>query len=252
MARWTAPDGVGIEFEVDGSGPPVLLVHGFASDAIVNWVRPGVVDALEAAGHTVVAYDARGHGHSDAPHDPKAYGADRMVDDALGLIEHLGLGEIAVLGYSMGSQVAVGLMSRQPLVRRAVLGGIGSRLLAARPGEAPYPADAIAEALEVDDPAAIADATSRSYRAFADATGADRLALAALQRARALGARVELGSLDVPTLVLVGEADTLIGDPRVVVAALPRARLEIVPGDHLSAVTSPEFVSAVLRFLAEP
>lgn len=251
MGRWIAPDGVALEYEVSGSGPPVLLLHGFASNALVNWVRPGVLDALEDAGHTVVVYDARGHGCSDAPHDPAAYQGSVMVDDALGLIAHLGLGDLAVVGYSMGAQVAAGLTVRQPLVGRSVLGGIGSRLLRPQPGEPPYPALSIAEALEADDVSAIGDTTARSYRVFADATNTDRLALAALQRARAVGAGVDLASLAVPVLVLVGDRDTLVGDPRALVGALPHARLEVVPGDHLSAVTSPEFAGAIVGFLAE-
>jgi pimeloyl-ACP methyl ester carboxylesterase len=252
VARWVAPDGVGIEYEVTGSGPAVMLLHGFGSNTEVNWVRTGVLDALAEAGHTVVAYDARGHGLSDAPHEESAYAGSAMVDDATGLIEHLGLGELAVVGYSMGAQVAVRLAARHPAVRRAVLGGAGSRLLAPQPGERPYPADAIAAALEADDPASITDPVARSYRAFADATGADRLALAALQRARAADDRTGalLARLEVPVLVVVGERDTLVGDPGALVGALPRARLEVVPGDHLSAVASPAFATAVVRFLA--
>lgn len=250
MARWRAPDGVGIEYEVTGDGPPVMLLHGFASNALVNWVRPGIVEALDTAGHTVVVYDARGHGHSDKPHDPAAYANDAMVGDAMGLIDHLGLGELSVVGYSMGAQVTAALIPEERRVRSAVLGGIGSRLLAPRPGERRYPAVAIAEGLEAEDPATVTEPTPRSFRAFAEATGADRIALAAIQRSRLVSGHRDLASLDLPVLVVVGERDTLVGDPEALVDALPRARLVRVPGDHLSAVTSPDFVAAVIDFLA--
>jgi len=252
MARWTAPDGVGIEYEVRGSGAPVLLLHGFASSAQINWVRPGIVEALVAAGFRAVAYDARGHGSSDAPHDQAAYGDNAMVKDAIGLIDHLGLDDLAVVGYSMGSQVAAWLVPEEPRVRRAVLGGIGSRLLAPVVGEERYPALAIAESLEAERLSEDTAPTPRAFRTFADATKADRLALAAVQRARVVEGHPDLRSVAVPVLLVVGDRDTLAGDAEAVVRALPDARLVVVPGDHLSAVMSPEFASAVVGFLAEP
>ena len=247
---WTAPDGVRIAYEVHGTGPPVLLLHGFASDSRINWQRPGVVDALVGAGHAVIAYDARGHGRSDKPHDAAAYADGAMARDARGLLDHLGTEAVSVVGYSMGSQVAVDLAAGDRRVRRAVLGGIGSRLLAPRSGEERYPAEEIVAALEADD-ASSAGATGRAFRAFAEATKADRRALAAVQRARAVGGHPDLRLVTVPVLLLVGERDTLVGDAAAVAAALPDARLEVVPGDHVSAVTSPAFAAATVAFLGE-
>ncbi|HAM02981.1 MAG TPA: alpha/beta hydrolase [Acidimicrobiaceae bacterium] len=252
VPRWAAPDGVEIDYQVAGEGPAVLLMHGFASSASVNWVRPGVVDALVRAGFTAVAYDARGHGRSGKPHDPAAYADNALVRDAVGLIDHLALGELAVVGYSMGAQVAAWLVPTEPRVRRAVLGGIGSRLLAPRPQERRYPAEEIARALEAEDPETVEDATPRAFRAFADATKADRLALAALQRSRVITGHPSLESIDVPVLMVVGERDTLVGDAELVARSLPEGRLVVVPGDHLSAVTSPEFATAVVDFLSPP
>jgi len=252
VSRWLAADGVGIEYEVTGTGPPVMLLHGFASSAVVNWIRPGIADALECAGHTVVAYDARGHGLSDAPHDPAAYAGGAMVDDVVGLVDHLGFACVSAVGYSMGAQVVVAWAARDARVRRAVLGGIGSRMLRPQPGDRRYPAVAIARALESDDPAAQSNATARAFRAFADATGSDRLALAAIQRARLVSGHGDLAPIHIPVLVLVGEDDTLVGDPRRLTSTLPEGRLQVVPGDHLSAVTSPQFAAAAVDFVAEP
>jgi pimeloyl-ACP methyl ester carboxylesterase len=240
---------VGIDYELAGEGPAVLLLHGFASDARTNWVRPGIVGALTGAGFMAVTYDARGHGRSDKPHDPAAYAGNAMVGDAVGLIHHLGLGSLAVVGYSMGAQVAAWLAPEEPRVRRLVLGGIGSRLLAPRPGER-YPAEDIASALEAEDPSTVTEATPRAFRAFADATKADRTALAAIQRSRVIEGP-ELNGLWMPVLFLVGEKDTLIGDPAAVARSLPDARVEVVPGDHLSAVVNPAFAAAVVSFVHE-
>ena len=249
MPRWEAPDGVGLVYDEAGAGPAVLLLHGFASNARINWVRPGVVDALVASGFRVVTYVARGLGRSDAPHDAAAYAGHAMAADAAGLADHLGLAEFAVVGYSMGSQVASWLAAEDARVTRAVLGGIGSRLLLARAGDRGYPAEEIARALEADRPPPDSGPTPRAFRAFADATKADRLALAAIQRARALEGAPDLGLLAVPVLVVVGEEDTLVGDAAAVAAAVPDGRLVRVPGDHLSAVVQPAFAAAVARFL---
>jgi pimeloyl-ACP methyl ester carboxylesterase len=250
VAELVTSDGVRLVYDVRGEGPFVLLLHGFASNARINWERPGVAGALVGAGHTVVTYDARGHGRSDKPHDPTAYAGDAMVRDAQAVLDEIGADMVDVVGYSMGAQVTAALVPAEPRVRRAVLGGIGSRLLARRPGEEAYPAAAIADALEAEDPALVPSATGRAFRAFADATKADRHALAALQRARRVDGHLDLERITVPVLVVVGEGDTLVGDAAAVVAALPDGRLETVPGDHLSAVTKPEFSAAVLRFLA--
>ena len=126
MDRYTTFDGIGIAFDVRGEGPTAVLLHGFAADADTNWVRPGVVDALVDAGRRVVTYDARGHGRSDKPHDADAYAGDAMIRDARGLLDHLGLDAVDVVGYSMGSMVASQLAGADGRVRSVVLGGIGA------------------------------------------------------------------------------------------------------------------------------
>ncbi len=249
---WRAPDGVEISYEVVGEGPPVLLLHGFASDARTNWVRTGVVDALVAGGFQATMYDARGHGKSGKPHYPSAYAASVMLDDARGLIDHLGYPGIHVVGYSMGAKMAIRLASGDPRVTRAVLGGLGIRLVPIGSAGTAYPAGSIAAALEADDAGSITEPTPRAFRAFADATKADRRALAALQRARTTEPPLDLEALTVPTLIVTGEQDTLAGDPTALAAAIPGARYETVPGNHLSAVLSKDFSAVVTSFLGEP
>ncbi|HLX87036.1 MAG TPA: alpha/beta hydrolase [Acidimicrobiales bacterium] len=248
MPRWTAPDGVALAYEVHGEGPAVALLHGFASNSRINWERPGVVQALIDAGHTVVTYDARGHGGSDAPHDPAAYAGETLVGDAVGLLAALGRPDADLVGYSMGAQVAVRVAATVGTPRRLVLGGVGDRLLGPAPVLGPAAGEIVA-ALEADDPATVPGATGRSFRAFADATKADRLALAALQRAWPLGGPAPLAELRGPVLIVVGTRDTLAGDPDRLAASITGARVTRVPGDHLSAVVSAEFSAAVTRFL---
>src|SRR3989440_11465834 len=114
MEQLTSFDGTRLAYEDDGAGALVLLLHGFAGDHIVNWVRPGVVDALVAAGYRVVAPDARGHGASDKPHDPAAYEGDAMTRDARLVLDASGADAAFVVGYSMGAMVGARLAAGEP------------------------------------------------------------------------------------------------------------------------------------------
>src|SRR5436305_6967436 len=210
MERYTSFDGIGIAYAVSGDGPTALLLHGFAADADRNWVHPGVVDALVGSGRRVVAYDARGHGQSDKPHDTEAYAGDAMVRDAMGLLDHLGIDVVDIVGYSMGSMISSRVASADGRVRSVVLGGIGAgganRL-------SPEGRAAIADALTAEDPATIEAAAPRAFRAFADSTGADRQALAAIQRAPRNGPAVSVEGIKAPLLVITGDRDALVGSP---------------------------------------
>jgi pimeloyl-ACP methyl ester carboxylesterase len=248
VPTFTAPDGLDLVYDVTGAGPPVVLHHGFAADVQGNWVAPGIVDALVGSGRQVVALDARGHGRSGKPHDPDAYRGAVMASDVSALLDHLGTGAVDLVGYSMGGLVTSLLLAAEPRVRSTVLGGVGARLIL-RTGP-PFPGGAIAAALEADDPSTIEGAVPRAFRAFADSTGADRLALAAIQRA-GLAPAPDLSSVRVPVLVIAGDRDDLVGDPAELAAAIPGARSVTVSGDHLSAVYDPRFAAEVVAFLDE-
>jgi 3-oxoadipate enol-lactonase len=100
--RVTMDDGVALEVTDTGSGPGLLLVHGFggAKEDFADHV-----DAL-AARHRVVTFDHRGHGESDGPPDPTAYSLDRMAADVLGVADAIGIDAFRLLGHSMGGMVA--------------------------------------------------------------------------------------------------------------------------------------------------
>ena len=242
-------DGTRIAYAVQGSGPAVLLLHGFAADHVLNWARPGVIDALTSAGRRVVATDARGHGASDKPHDPDRYAGDAMVRDARAVLDHLGVVEVDVIGYSMGSMVAARLVPDEPRTRALVLGGVGATVTPPRSGgRAP---EAIAAALLADNPPSIENVAGKAFREFADFTGADRHALAALSRSDALRYAVRFDAITVPTLVVAGADDTLIRSPSLLADRLPSARSVTVAGDHLGAPYDPAFSLALVDFLEE-
>lgn len=245
MPTFPSFDGTKLHFEDEGSGRPVVLLHGFAADTIANWVRPGVVKALLAAGRRVISLDARGHGASEKPHDPKAYEDDAMVRDVQALFDHLGLESADVVGYSMGSMTTSRLVTAEPRVRSIVLGGVGIGITKGLSGRA-----VLADALETDDPKSITDPTAKGFRAFADSTGADRLALAAIQRAQRPHTTPDLGSISVPALVLTGDGDTLVGSPQELADAIPGGQVKVISGDHLGAVADPAFPQSIVDFLA--
>lgn len=250
--RFSSFDGTRIAYWVagaeDGAGA-VLLHHGFASTAAVNWVRPGLVAALVGAGRRVVYLDARGHGASDHPHDPARYREGAMCSDVALLLDHLGLERVDVAGYSMGAFVAIELALADARVRSLFLGGVG---LGQERTRRPEVRAAIAAALEADDPARLGDASARSFRTFADATKQDRFALAALQRGGSGFDGDRAAAVSQPALVVNGRDDTLAGDPHLLAERMQRAGAKVIPGDHLSAVVKPEFKDVLVAWAMTP
>lgn len=230
-------------------GPPVVLVHGFASTHAVNWVNTLWVRTLTEAGRRVVALDNRGHGASGKPHEPAAYATTVMAQDVARLLDHLGIGRADVMGYSMGARITAFLALHSPArVRAIVLGGLGEHLVegGGLPGS-------IAEAMDAPDPASLADPTQRMFRRFADANGADRLALSACIRGsrQSLDAS-EAGRIACPALVAVGTRDPIAGDPHRLAALFPAGRaLDIPDRDHNLAVGDKVYKTGVLAFLDE-
>jgi pimeloyl-ACP methyl ester carboxylesterase len=247
VQHFTSFDGSDIAYLEEGGGRVVVLLHGFASDHRGNWVTPGVVAALLAAGRRVIAPDARGHGRSARPHDPAAYSDDAMVRDVIALFDHLDVDVVDLVGYSMGSLVSAKVATCDARVNSLVLGGVGGNWAGE---QRPQDGIALAEALEADDTSSISDPIARAFRAFAESTGADRLALAANQRSER-GERADLSSITTPTLVLTGDNDTLAGLPAPVAARIPGARFEIVRGNHISVVTDPAFTTHLVSFVTE-
>jgi pimeloyl-ACP methyl ester carboxylesterase len=102
------------------TGEPVVLICGLSQPAGA-W-QLGMVPALVAAGYFVVTFDNRGVEPSSSP--PAPYSVDEMVDDTLGLLDHLGLTRVSIAGYSMGGWIAETLAFRHPdRVRAAVFIG---------------------------------------------------------------------------------------------------------------------------------
>lgn len=247
MPRLTSFDGTGLAFRDEGEGPPVLLLHGLFSTAEVNWVRHGTAARLVAAGYRVILPDLRGHGASDAPAGPEGWPEDALAKDAEALVAHLGLGpELVVGGYSLGARTTVRLLVRGEVrPRAAILAGMGlegltggeargrwfARLIEGRgswPRNSPeWFAEAFMKA-NVPKPEALLPLVS-GFRGTPESA---------------------LAELTLPVAVICGTDDRDNGSASALAAALPDARLLEVPGNHMSAVTRPEFGEALLAALA--
>jgi pimeloyl-ACP methyl ester carboxylesterase len=242
-------DGVEIAFLDEGEGEPIVLVHGFASTAQVNWVHPGWVATLTRAGRRVIALDNRGHGASEKLYDPAAYHSARMADDVRALLDHLDLARADVMGYSMGARITAFFALAHPArLRRAVLGGLGIRLV-----DGVGLPESIADALEAPSLADVRDPMGRTFRAFAEQTRSDLKALAACIRgSRQTLSREQVAAIRAPVLVAVGTKDEVAGPAPELAALLPAGRALDIPGrDHMLAVGDKGFKQAVLAFLAE-
>jgi len=234
---------------VHGEGEPVLLIHGFASSHMVNWVSPGWVKTLTEAGYRAIAFDNRGHGLSSRSYDADDYTPEKMAGDAAALLDHLGIRRAHVMGYSMGARISAFMALATPeKVATLVFGGLGYGMV---DGVGDW--DPIAHALLAPDPAAIAHPRGRMFRAFADQTRSDRRALAAcISTSRSELTEAEVARIMQPTLVAVGTRDDIAGSPEKLAALMPNAEaFEIEGRDHMLSVGDRTFKKRVLEFYAE-
>jgi len=242
-------DGVRLHYELHGpdAGPPVVLVHGFASDYQLNWLGTRWQETLTNAGYRVVGLECRGHGASDKPHDPAAYSLAVMAADVGRLLDELHIAAARYIGYSMGARIGLQSVIDFPeRILKAVFGGLGM-------SGAVEEAESIARALrggEADSPSAL------SFQRFASARPVNDLeALAACMEGLARSPRLDparLAAIRTPILLAVGDRDVIARDATRLASQIPPARLVMIPGrDHMGAVPARQFKEAALEFLAE-
>lgn len=241
-------DNIEIAYEVHGSGDPLLLIHGFGSSGKVNWIDTGWVATLEEAGYQPITMDNRGHGASRKLYDPQLYFAHDMALDAMRLLDHLEIPRAPVIGFSMGARIAAFLALDHPeRVSAAVWGGIGQNLMTGLENS-----EEIIEALTAESLSAVKGATGRTFRIFAEHTGADRAALAAcMVSSREPMSEAQVQAIAVPVLVAVGSEDKMARSPEVLTALLQQGEAFTIPRrDHMRSTGDPKFKAAALEFLA--
>lgn len=245
MAKFKSGD-LNIHFDVSGNGAPIVLVHGFASNTHGNWREPGWIDHLRASGRRVISLDCRGHGQSDKPHNSAAYDGDIMADDVVRLMDHLDIQQAELMGYSMGARISISLLiNHQDRFGAAIIGGMGSTIFNDRSKRNVDISDAMTNG------EATANEVGQAFRIFAESTGADLRAMAAIMRSTNTRIKpLDLADISIPVLVVVGDKDDLVGDPKPLVDAISGCRLVILKDrDHLTAVADPDYKQAVTNFL---
>jgi pimeloyl-ACP methyl ester carboxylesterase len=239
---------VEIAYLDEGEGDPALLVHGFASSKNVNWVYPTWVSELRKVGRRVIALDNRGHGDSAKLYDPARYSIAAMSSDVMALMDHLNIARADVMGYSLGARMTAWLGVNAPeRLRSAILGGIGIAMI-----DGGGPGENVAEALEAPSLEDVTDPVGRTFRAFADQTRSDRLALAAcLRGSRGLMKREEAAGISVPVLIAVGTADEVAGSAAALGKIIGGSEVLDIPNrDHMRAVGDKVYKTGVLDFLS--
>ncbi len=229
-------------------GEPIILIHGFASNHQVNWDNTLWTRTLTQDGRRVILLDNRGHGQSEKLHQPAQYTTPLMAQDVANLMDHLGIERADVMGYSMGARITAFLTLAQPArVRSAILGGLGHHLV----DGVGLPLH-IAEAMEAPTLDALTDPMQRMFRAFAEQTKSDLLALAACIRgSRQTLSADEVGRMFCPVLIAIGTKDEVAGNPHQLAAMMPDATALDIPGrDHNLAVGDKVYKQGVLAFLA--
>jgi len=254
-------DGVKIHYFVKGEGEPVILVHGFTASALLNWIQPGVFDAL-AEDYQVIAIDNRGHGRSDKPHDPEQYGVE-MVEDVVRLMDHLGIEKAHVAGYSMGGFITCKLLATHPdRLLSATLGGAGWRRdtddvdgLLNELAESLEQGKGIGPLIRRLTPEGQPEPSEEQIAAMSQVVLLmnDAKALAAVARGMA-GLTVsesELKANKVPTLALIGETDPLKAGVDEMAPVTENLEVVVIEdADHMSAFGRPEFLEGLQKFLA--
>ncbi|SCG72112.1 alpha/beta fold hydrolase [Micromonospora humi] len=263
---------IDIYYEDHGTGQPVVLIHGYPLNG-ASWEKQ--TRELLAAGHRVITYDRRGFGKSSQP--TVGYDYDTFTADLNTLLEHLDLRDIVLVGFSMGTGEVTRYLGAygSGRVRKAVLmGAIPPFLL--KTDDNPDGVDRqvfedIKAAVVADRPAYFKDFLNNFYNvdvlggtrisdeawqnSFITAVGASAYAAYACVDSWLTDFRDDLAKIDVPTLLLHGDADRILpidATANRLPGLIADLRFEVIPGGpHNIAWTHPELVNRhLLEFIA--
>jgi pimeloyl-ACP methyl ester carboxylesterase len=242
--------GVQIYYEVHGSGPPLLLTHGYSSTSAM-W--QGQIEALSRR-HKLVLWDMRGHGRSDYPDDPEAYSEALTVADMAALLDTVEADSAIVGGLSLGGYMSLAFYRAHPDRVRALL------IIDTGPGFKKDDARAAWNRRAHDtgdrfrrEGLAILKSASRE-RSMVNHRDASGLAHAARGMLAQRDARVieALPNIRVPSLVIVGADDApFLAASDYMAAKIPGAKKVVIPAaGHAVNIDQPQaFIAAVLPFL---
>jgi pimeloyl-ACP methyl ester carboxylesterase len=234
-----ASDGVEIAWRETGEGRPLILIHGYFSEADTNWIKYGHAATLADAGYRVIMPDLRAHGLSGKPHDAALYPKDILANDQFSLIAHLGLTDFDLGGYSLGGRTVARMLARGARPGRAIISGMGLQ----RGNHFRHILDNLGSH-ERGSPAWMAEA-------FLKTTGGDPVALRHILDTFVDTSEADLRRINTPVAVICGAEDDDNGSAAALADMLPRGKLFTIPGNHMSAVTKPELGQAMVAALTD-
>jgi len=254
-------ENVKIYYEIEGEGPTIVMIHGFASNLESNWKQANWVKVLKD-NYRLILMDCRGHGKSDKPHEDSNYG-QKMTDDVIKLMDHLSIEKANFLGYSMGAYMTFRLLLSKPeLFISAILGGFVLSFMQDEKARSIYRENTMrrVEAFRAESIDDVKDPMARAFRQFAELGGNDLKALAAVT-AGLLQERSEimespkqlketLKKIETPVMTVVASNELIQGDKTLIAQIVPNAcHFQIQGKDHLTVVPDPKFHMVVKAFL---
>lgn len=256
-------NGVRIHYTVEGKGEPVILVHGLAANADLNWRLPGVTAALRRD-FQVIMLDCRGHGLSESPEDPEAYGME-LGADVIRLMDHLGIEKAHMAGYSMGGFILLKLLETHPerFLSAAICSAGWKRPDDDRPLPNPYQAPPREAALRGTMnasvmPAQVFFAEKRgpihAVRNWVGDRINNRTALKALKKSSVLVAIPEetLRNNTVPAICFIGDRDGFLPYAKDLHRVMAHFEFVLLPGaNHLTAPIQPAFRRGLRAFFLQ-
>ncbi|CAN5380646.1 alpha/beta fold hydrolase [soil metagenome] len=238
-------DGTQIAWRELGEGRPVMLIHGYFSNAVTNWIRYGHAAKIAAKGYRVIMPDLRAHGDSAKPHEAAAYPKDALEKDGQALIAHLGLTDYDLGGYSLGARTVARMLTNDANPTRVIFSGMGLSGLIATGKRAEH------FAYILDNLGTHAQGSPEWLaEAFLKTTKGDPIALKLVLSTFASTPIEAIRAIQQPALVVCGAEDADNGSALELAETLPNGRYVAVPGGHMSAVIKPELGQAMSDFLA--
>lgn len=243
-------NGVNIYYEVHGSGPALILTHGYSATAQM-W--KGQIEPLSKK-HKLIIWDMRGHGQSDYPADQSAYSEDHTVADMAAILDEVGAKTAIVGGLSLGGYMSLAFYRKHPERVRSLLiidTGPGFKKDDARDG---WNKTALtrADTLEKDGLATLKNGSAeRAYAVHRDALGLAKAARGMLTQSNA-NVINSLPDIKVPSIVVVGSKDTpFIAASDYMAAKIPGAQMAVIDdAGHASNIDQPKaFNEALVSFL---
>jgi pimeloyl-ACP methyl ester carboxylesterase len=244
--HWTTSDGIQLAWREVGEGRPVILLHGLFSDAQMNWIKFGHAERVAAEGFRVIMPDLRAHGLSGKPHEQVHYPQLVLVRDLRELVEHLGLTDFDLGGFSLGARTTIEAVIGGVRPRRAILAGTGLDVLTNWDRRSRFYIEAIDRFDQVSrgDPHWLAIQFMKTMKV--DRVAA-KLLLGTMRDREDKHEMVDAFAM--PTLVVCGDQDDDNGSAPELASILPNAEYAEIPGTHMSSVTKPELGEEIVHFL---